>query len=163
MTLPEKIYLDNSLLIRWFLWKLNPRRYRSEPEIVKFLAQSQGMQIYISIISLAELVHTLKYSRDFQRFRMTLPWLRTLLEELQRILGFLIIERERIGGVDIGGIVITPAIVRFLDVHPELMDCLHVDIARRNDLWFITHDDNVGKLKPLYENIMTDNKLIRQG
>ncbi|MBI3412857.1 MAG: hypothetical protein HY051_02125 [Candidatus Aenigmarchaeota archaeon] len=41
--------------------------------------------------------------------------------------------------------------------HGEMVDCLHVAIAKTNSLLFITHEGKIGVLKEFYENVDTFN------
>ena len=159
---PQKIYLDNSLLVRWFLRKLKPEKYEQEPQIIRFLSGLTGVEKFISLISLAELINTLKHGDDFKRYNLTLPIIGALIEEMQSTVGFKIITTENIRGTEVEGIIITPFVLRLIDIHGELADCLYVDIARRNSLSFITHESRIGRLKELYDNTMTDDKLMKQ-
>lgn len=160
--IPERVYIDNSLLVRWFLWKFNPHKYPREPQVIRFLASLERVEKYISLISVAELVHTLRYGDDFSGYRLTLRRIEELIQELQGVLGFVLIEQEKVQDTDVGGIIITRDVVRFIDKHKELADCLHVDIAKRNQLCFVTYEKKIGVLKELYDNIMTENKLMKQ-
>lgn len=143
--------------------KIQPeKKYKEEPEIIRFLSENKEIEIYISLISIAELVHTLKYHEEFQRYKISLGWIKELIQEFQNIVGFNIIINERINNIEIGGIIIIPEILEFLDKHNGLADCIHVDIAKRNDLCFITYEKKIGRLKEFYDNIITESKLMKQ-
>ena len=159
---PGKIYIDNNLLIRWFLHRFYPRKHKREPQIIRFLSEHKEIKKYISLISVAELVHTLKYGKEFQNFKLDLNYIRVLIEELQNIVGFDIIQKQKVNGMEINGIVISGDVVKFVNVHEHLIDCMHIDIAKSHELFFITHEKKIGQLKKLYENIMTDDKLLKQ-
>ena len=159
--IPEKIYIDNNLLIRWFVHKFNRKKYRSMPEIIKFFNEHPEISKYASILSVAELVHTLKYGKDFQRFRLNLKHIEELLSELQNTINLDIILKEKRDGVEIDGVIITRDLIKMIDRHHHLIDCMHLDIAKSHDLFFVTHEAKMGELKPLYENIMTDEKLMK--
>lgn len=42
-----------------------------------------------------------------------------------------------------------------------MVDCLHVAIAKTNNLLFVTHEGKIGVLKEFYENITTFNHLSK--
>ena len=159
---PEQIYIDNNLLIRWFIHKFNRKKYKSMPEIIKFLNEHPEIKKYISLLSVAELVHTLKYGEDFQKFNLNLKYIEKLLSELQNIINLDIIMKEKRNGVEIDGVIISKDLIKLIDKHRHLIDCMHLDIAKSHDLSFVTHEAKMGELKPLYENIMTDDKLMKQ-
>ncbi len=159
---PCKIYIDNNLLIRWFLHKLHKRKFKSEPQVIKFLIDHKEIEKFISLISVAELVHTLRYGNDFQGFGLKLNYIRDLLAELQNALDLKIISEEKINGVNIEGVIISKNIVNFVDKHHHIIDCMHIDLAKSHDLFFITHERELGVMKEFHEKIMTDDKLMKQ-
>ncbi len=159
---PDKIYIDNSLLVRWFLHKLHPKKFKTEPQIIRFLTEHREIRKYISILSVAELVHTLKYGRDFQSFGLPLNFILDSLSELIKSMEIEVISRENFSGTKINGIIVTENIIKFVDKHQHLADCIHVDLAKSHDLFFITHERDMGVLKEFYEKIMTDDKLMKQ-
>lgn len=159
---PDKIYIDNSVLIRWFLHKLHPKKYKTEPQIIRFLTEHREIEKFISLISVAELVHTIKHGENFQSFGLKLNYIRGLLSELQNVTDLKIISKEKINGVEINGVVVSENIVNFVDKHRHIIDCIHVDLAKSHDLFFITHEKNMGVLKEFYDKIMTDDKLMKQ-
>lgn len=159
---PLKIYLDNNLLIRWFLHKLHPKKHKDEPQAIKFLIKHKEIEKFISLISVAELVRTLKYGKEFQEFGLKLSYIRDLIIELQNAIGLNIISKEIINGVEINGVIVSENIINFTDKHHDLIDCIHVDLARSHDLLFVTHDRELGRIKEHYEKIMTDDKLMKQ-
>ena len=159
---PDKIYIDNSLLVRWFLRRLNPKKYKIEPQIIRFLSEHKEINKFISILSVAELVHTLKYGKDFQAYGLKLSYILDSLAELLKSMEIEVISKENFGGMEINGIVISENIVRFVDRHKHLADCIHVDVARSHDMFFVTHERDMGVLKEFHEKIMTDDKLMKQ-
>jgi hypothetical protein len=159
---PDKIYIDNSVLIRWFLHKLFPKKHKNIPQIIRFLTEHKEIKKFISILSVAELVHTLKYGKDFQSFRLKLNYILDSLVELQKAMDMEVITKENISGMEINGIIISENVVKFVDNHQHLLDCIHADLAKSHDLFFITHEKNMGVLKEFYDKIMTDDKLMKQ-
>jgi hypothetical protein len=159
---PEKIYIDNSVLIRWFLHKLHPKKHKTEPQIIRFLTEHKEIEKFISIVSVAELVHTIRYGKDFQGFGLKLSYIRDLLMKLQNVTDLKIISKEKISGAEINGVVISENVINYVDKHRHLIDCIHVDLAKSHDLYFITHEKDMGILKEFYDKIMTDDKLMKQ-
>ncbi len=159
---PDKVYVDNSLLVRWFLHRLYPNRYSDTPQIIKFLTKEKGMQKFISLISVAELVHTLKYGKDFAGKNLTIGAIKALIDELQNIMGFEIILRDKIGEAQLNGVVVSTDILEFLDKHQHIIDCIHVDIAKQHDLFFVTYEGKIGRMRKFYDKTMTENKLLKQ-
>jgi len=159
---PDKIYIDNSLLVRWFFNRLHPKKYKTEPQIIRFLTEHREIRKFISILSVAELVHTLKYGKEFQSFGLKLSYILDSLIELQKAMNMEVISKENIGGMEINGVIVSENIVRFVDKHQHLVDCIHADLAKSHDLFFITHERDMGVLKEYYDKIMTDDKLMKQ-
>jgi predicted nucleic-acid-binding protein len=159
---PDKIYIDNSVLIRWFLHKLFPKKHKTIPQIIRFLTEHKEIKKFISILSVAELVHTLKYGKDFQSFRLKLNYILDSLVELQKAMDMEVITKENIREMEINGIIISENVVGFVDRHQHLLDCIHADLAKSHDLFFITHEKDMGVLKEFHEKIMTDDKLMKQ-
>ncbi|OIN86724.1 MAG: hypothetical protein COY38_02870 [Candidatus Aenigmarchaeota archaeon CG_4_10_14_0_8_um_filter_37_24] len=60
------------------------------------------------------------------------------------------------------GVIISGNIVRYSDKNPHLIDSIHLDIVRSHDLCFLTDEKKLGNLKTFYENIMTENKFMKQ-
>lgn len=159
---PNKIYLDNTSLVRWFLRKFYPDKHKQEPQIIRFLNEHNEIETYVSILSIAELVHTLKHGEEFRKFNLGFEFIKKLIEELQNIIGFSIIKTVSISGTEIDGIIVSGNIIKYVFKHRHLADCIHLDIARQNDIWFVTYEKRMGELKEYYSNIMTEDKLMRQ-
>jgi len=156
-----EIYIDNSLLIRWFLSKFYPESYNEVPQIIKFLSTKTEIKKYISLMSIAELVRTLKYGEKFERFGLSLRFIHSLIEEMQSVVGFDIILRDNVDGTELNGIIISGDIIKLIDKHRHLIDCIHVDIAKSHDLTFVTYEKKIGRMKEIYDHILTENKLMK--
>lgn len=126
------------------------------------LSEHKEIEKFISLFSIAELVHTLKYGKSFRKFKINFKTIESLIEELQGIVGFDIILKDKIKGVKLNGIVVSGDIIKFLDEHNHILDCIHVDVAKSHDLFFITYEKKIGRIKDLYKKIMTENKLMKQ-
>lgn len=159
---PEKVYLDNTSLVRWFLKRFYPRKYKRDPQIIRFLSEHKEIRCYISIFSVAELVQVLKHGQEFRKFKLKFKYILKLIEELQNIILFDIIQTVKIGGTSIKGVVVSHEIVKYVFKHRHLIDCIHLDIARQNDLWFVTYEKRMGELKEYYEKIITEAKMMKR-
>jgi len=160
---PDKIYLDTCLLIRWFLWRFDQKKYGREPRIIRFLSETKKyVKSYISIVSVAELVKILKYDDEFKKFEIKTSRIIELIDELQQIIGFDIIRNIVVNNTKVEGVIISKDIIKYVQLHPHLSDCIHVDIAKRYELCFLTIESRTGKLKQLYADIMTEKKFFKQ-
>jgi len=172
----SKVYLDTCLLIGCFKWLLEKnyqhqfiekilllvKREKEQPFIITFLKEHKNIEKFISLVSVAEIISVLKYNKDFRHYKLTLGEINNLLVVLMTMIGFEIIVEIEIDGKKIKGNLITRAINNYIDKHEHVLDCIHVDIAKTNDLLFITNEDKFGLLKDLDCHIMTFNKLVKQ-
>jgi len=158
-----QIYLDNTSLVRWFLKRFHPEKHKQEPQIIKFLNEhKREIKSFVSTISIAELVHTLRHGEAFEKFNLNFNYIKELIGELQDIIGFDIIQTEKIDGTEIDGVIVSNYVVKYVFKHKHLTDCIHVDIARQHELTFVTYETAIGELKEYYDNIMTEEKLMKQ-
>lgn len=104
----------------------------------------------------------MKYDELFRKFKLKLSHIRSLIEELQAICRFKIILNEKINGVKVEGVVVSSDIIQFLDKHEHIVDCIHIDLAKSHELCFVTAENKIGKIKALYKDIVTENKLMKQ-
>ncbi len=132
------------------------------PSVIEFLSNHREIEKYISIITVAEAIRVLKYDDDFRRYKLDLESIKALISKLQEIVGFSILEEVVVENRKFKGIIVTPEIIKFIDKHEHLIDCIHIDIAKFHELTFISNEEEYGELKALYPNIMTANKLIKQ-
>ncbi len=159
-----QIYLDNTSLVRLFLKRFYPEKHKQEPRIIRFLNENKReIKSFVSTISIAELVHTLKHGEDFKKFNLNFNYIKELIGELQDIIGFDIIQTEKMkDGTEIDGVIVSNHVVEYVFKHKHLPDCIHVDIARQHELTFVTYEKAMGELKEYYDNIMTEEKLMKQ-
>jgi hypothetical protein len=159
----DKVYIDTDLLVGWFLSKFYPKKHK-EPLIVKFLSEYRNkIKSYISMISIAEIMGLLIHDSKFKDLKLKSDFIEKLISELQTIIGFnVIFSKARVFEQEIICLQITDKVIEYIAVHPHLVDCIHLDIAKSNDLFFVSHEDKIGKLKDLYPKIMTDKKLEKQ-
>jgi predicted nucleic-acid-binding protein len=161
--LPNKVYIDSCILFRWFLWKFYQRKYKKEPKIIRYLNENASKtKSYVSILTIAELVKILKHDERFKNKDLNIEYIEKLIEELQNIAKFDIINTIRLNGFSIDGVILSKNIVKYVELHPDLIDCIHVDIAKTYELWFLTDEKKIGKLKVLYNSVMTENKFFKQ-
>ncbi|OGI14774.1 hypothetical protein A3K63_02775 [Candidatus Micrarchaeota archaeon RBG_16_49_10] len=139
-------------LIRWFLFRFRRVKHESPPIIIEFLRNHGEIKKFISIVSMAEFIKVLLYDKDFINYKLTTSYANKLIQELQDVIELKVIHGEKI----------SDDIVLYIERHPELIDCIHLDIAKSNELCFITDEKKIGKLKAVYGNIMTENKLMKQ-
>ena len=132
------------------------------PRIIEFLSEHEEIDKFISLISVAELVCALKYDKEFRRFSVKTSYIQKLLEELQSTMDLKIILTEKVKRTRIEGVIISSNIVKYLNKHNHLVDCIHLDIAKSHELCFLTDEKKMGNLKTFYKNIMTENKFMKQ-
>lgn len=155
----KQIYIDTSLLQEWFARLMRNER-KEEPKILEFLRERKEITKFISIFTIAELVENLlfheKRIRDFMKRTQVIE---SFAELLMQTTGIKIIEFEKED--EHTGIFVSPNIVKYTGICGSVKDAIHVCIAEHEDLWLITHDDKIGKLKPLYTKITTDTHLLK--
>jgi predicted nucleic acid-binding protein len=156
---PDKIYIDTMFLIQWFISVLENKK---PPKMIELLSEHEEIEKCISLISVVELKRVLRYNNDFKRYRLEVKRMGQILASLQNMTNLKIIDREKFGEVRINGIIVSYDISRFIEEHDDLVDCIHVDIAKSHELCFLTDDRKIGNLKKIYGNIMTANKFAKQ-
>jgi len=161
------IYLDTNLLIG-AIKEMLEKKDVTNVGVVKFLSENSNIESFISTLSVAEIVKVFRHDNEFKKYKLNFKRIISLIESLQNMMRFKLISNMKLTdekGLPIGdspnGIVITKDIIRYADIHHEHIDCMHVDLAKTNELTFVTQEDRLGKLKDEYENIMTFNKLSR--
>lgn len=157
---PNKIYLDNMFLVQWALYKFFPRKHKRQPRIIEFLSHHKQIEKYISLVSIAELTRTLKYGDEFRKMKLDLKRIIQLIEEMQNIAGLKILLKDTFNNAKLNGIVISYEIIKFIDKH--IIDCIHIDIAKSHELFFISNEKKIGRVKDIYKHVMTENKLMKQ-
>lgn len=156
----KQIYIDTSLLLEWFSRLMRGESSRDEPRIIKFLREQKEIKKFISIFTIAELVEDLlfheKRIRDYMKRKEVIESFANILMQTTDIK---IIEYERQD--EHAGIFISPDIVKYTAACGSVKDAIHVCIAEHEALWLVTHDDKFGRIKPSYENILTDTHLLK--
>ncbi len=169
---PRRIYLDTNILVGWFKSQLSVGQTKSKlidhlrrfgprnPDVIKFLINHRDIEKFISIFTIAEIVHVLKYSDEFKGYDLELATIKWLMELLQEAVGFSVIKEVSLGGNSIKGVIISPDIVDFVDKHSHIIDCIHIDIAKHNELTFVSNERDLGKMKDSWRN--NDGKQANQ-
>ena len=156
----NQIYIDTSLLHEWFAGVMRGEKIESDPEIIRFLRENKELKKFISIFTIAELVEDLLFHEKKIRGHMKkLEVIESLSRLLIQITGIEIIELEKRD--EHKGIFISPNVVKYTSICGSVKDATHVCIAEHEDLWLVTHDNKIGKLKYLYKKITTDTHLLK--
>lgn len=93
---------------------------------------------------------------------MTYEQIIGLIEILRQILDFrTIIEFGKDGKITKGNL-ITENVKKYAYEHSHVIDCIHVDISKQNELLFVTEDSRLPKLNKLTNDIKTFNKYTKQ-
>lgn len=164
----KKIYLDTNFLIGPIKSILENKDITKESEVVKFLNENKGIESFVSILTVAEMVKILRHDNDFIKYNFSLKQIEGIFNTLHDIMGFKIIDNMKLKDAEgnfiddtPNGIVITKDVIKYASIHNHDMDCLHLDLAKSNELVFVTFEKKIGTLKELYGNIMTFNKLMK--
>jgi len=156
----EKVYLDINIFREWFIRtiknNITPIFY------VQFLSEHGEIEKRISVFSIAELVETLLKEPKLQGWNLTKEWILSLIEIFRDTVGVKIIEEDETSKGQYTGFVVSPKIVEFTYLCGDLKDSVHVDIAKSNDLLFITKDDEAGRVKTAYPKVEGIRSLIRR-
>jgi hypothetical protein len=104
----------------------------------------------------------LKNDEKFRKYNFSDAEIESLISTLQAIVGFNIIIEMKTDGIPIKGNVITETVAEYAKKCGHVLDCVHIDMARTNDLTFVTTEKKLGRIKELYDQVMTENKYIKQ-
>ncbi|MBI2583045.1 MAG: PIN domain-containing protein [Candidatus Aenigmarchaeota archaeon] len=149
MPIPKKVYLDTNIVYGFFQNII--RGKMDHPEIIKFLAERKDVEKYISTFTVAEIVENLL--KEFPYRSLKKDYIMSLVDTLRLTVDLKILQET----IELSG-----ELVDFVYECKDAKDSLHVLIAKKNDLFFITRDDKVGILKSLYPNIMGEQKFKKQ-
>ncbi|MBI5060989.1 MAG: hypothetical protein HZB67_01605 [Candidatus Aenigmarchaeota archaeon] len=163
MEKPTECYLDTSLLFGWFKHIISKKPKTSEPQIISFLKQHPEVKTFISSMTAAEIVE--RSRKDLAKQNLSLIQIKKVVEKMQQILGFKIIDfyvatdgKEEIKDIRLNA----RNIINLTFLGKDVKDAIHVEIARQNDLWWIARDDCTGTMEEIYPKIMTAKKLMKQ-
>jgi len=155
-----QVYIDTSLLLEWFARLMREDKRDDEPRIIKFLREQREIKKFISIFTIAELVEDLLFHEKRIKYHMKkIELIESFAKSLMETTAIRIIEMEK--DDEHKGIFISPNIVKYTAICGSIKDAIHVCIAEHEDLWLVTHDDKIGKLKPSYKKITTDTHLLK--
>ncbi len=150
MPVPKRIYLDTNLIYGWFKNQLNPKKH-PKPEFIEFLCgRCKGVEKFISIYSIAELLVNLK--KDFQDRGLSEDKISPFFEILKDHIGLKIIIEAKL----------TNSIVTFADLCNDHNDAVHIEIAKNENLTFVTRDEDIGKVGKVYKPVMCMSKFMKQ-
>jgi len=150
MTKPQRVYLDTNLLMDFFRRIIRHRK--DIPEIIEFLEERKETEKYISVFTIAEI--TANLMNEFKDRNLKKEYIIGLVNTLKSTIQLNIIEHEVIE--------LSSIMIDYAYECRDAKDSIHVLIAKKNDLWFITRDNDVPRLKPLYEKIMGERKFRKQ-
>lgn len=156
----EKIYIDINIFREWFVRTI--KNNATPVFYVKFLSEHIEIEKRISIFSIAELVETLLKEPELQNIKLTKGWISGLIETFKDTMGVKIIEEDKIYKGKYRGFYVSPKVVEFTYLCGDLKDSIHVDIAKNNDLLFVTKDDKIGRVKAVYPKVEGIRSLIRR-
>ncbi len=156
----EKIYLDVNIFREWFVRMI--RGEKGKVFYIEFLSKRDEIEKHISIFGIAELIETLKKEPRVQHKKLTKELILALIDALRNTIGLEIIEEDKIQKEKFRGFFVSPKIVEFTYLCGDLKDSIHVEIARNNDLLFITKDDKIGQVKVIYPKVEGIRSLIRR-
>lgn len=163
MTQPKKVYLDTNLILHWFKLRiLKKKKEADDKKIIKFLSKHKEIETFISAFSVAEIVAKLR--KEFKD-RVTMDEIKEIIEILRNSIKFDTIKLDKFSdmkGQERKGILISPEIIDFAFVCYDASDAIHIDIAKSNDLWFVTRDDDAPRAREKYSKIMGESKFRKQ-
>ncbi len=151
-------YFDTNLLVTSLI-QLAENKKELTTEITNLLKEHKDLiKPHISTLTVAEIIEVLRTDSKFGKYHFEED------ENLKRISGLI---SKLIGVMNIkiieDGIKINNDVIKFVHKHPEVIDCLHVILAKQNELTFITEEaERIGRLKIFYSKIMSYDKLKRQ-
>ncbi len=170
----EEVYLDTCILIGCLEWLIKKgyhkisyfdkllRRDKEQPFVIVFFKEHEKVTKWISLVSEAEIMKILKFDNKFKKYNLTYEQIIGLIEILREILNFRTIVEFEKDGKTIKGNLVTGDIRKYAYEHDHIIDCIHVDISRQNELLFITEESRLPKLNKLTNDIITFNGYTKQ-
>lgn len=163
MTLPLKAYLDTNLILHWFkLCIIKRRKQADEQELIKFLSRHKEIEIFLSVFSVAEIVAHL---RNEFKDKVTMREIEAFINILRNTIKFEIIKLDKFTDTkeqERKGILISPEIIDFAFLCYSARDSIHIDIAKSNDLWLITRDNDIPRVQKIYSKVIGESKFRKQ-
>jgi predicted nucleic acid-binding protein len=148
MEVPKKVYLDTNLLYGWFQNQLSKKR--PESQIVRFLSEKcKDMEKFISVYTVAELLVNLK--KDFSDRGLSKEKIGYMFEILRDTIDLKVIDQTKM----------TKSVIDFADLCDDHNDAVHLEIAKNENLVFVTRDCDLGRVKSAYPHVTSIGKLIK--
>ena len=152
----ERVYLDTSVVLPWFQNLMrgtkDSRGTIETPEIIEFLIARPEIAKYISYFTIAEIVKELMFKTDKVRSHLKrLEIVQSFVLTFQGTIPNLsIIELEESKNGEKGILIPIPELLQYTALIGDTSDAIHVCIAKHEDIYLVTKDDKVGKVKILY-------------
>ncbi len=145
-----KVYLDTSVILPWFQNIMTENN--ETPMIIRFLVEHPEIEKYISSFTVAELVEKLMFKTDKIRDHMKkLEIITSFIDVFQRTIPNLyIIELEESKNGERGILIPIPELIEYISVIGNVKDAIHVCIAKHEDIYIVTKDDEIGRIQSLY-------------
>ena len=148
----KRVYLDNSVIEPWFEGIMTGNKQLQTSKFIDFLILHTEIEKFISTFTIAELIEKLLFKtnniksymkekskiEDFvEAFRQTIPNLKILEDEVSQ-------------NGQKGLFICAEDLLAFTTKIGSSKDSVHVCIAKHEDLYFVTKDDKIGRVKELY-------------
>ena len=145
-----KVYLDTNVILPWFENIMSGKN--ETPNVILFLVDHPEIEKYISSFTIAELVEHLMFKTDrIKGFMRKLDIITSFVEAFQNTIPNLsIIELEESKNGDFGILVPIPELIEYTSVIGSVSDSIQVCIAKHEDIYIVTKDDDIGKVQSLY-------------
>src|SRR3989339_949283 len=136
---PKRVYLDTNIIYGFF--KSIIKGENEVPEIIKFLADRNDVEKFISTFTIAEIIENLL--KEFSYRNLKKEYIISLVDALRLTINLQTIQES---------IEFSSELIDYTYECRDAKDSLHVLIAKKNDLYFITRDNDIGRMNKLYEN-----------
>ncbi len=146
----KRVYLDTSVILPFFE---NLMKNKTETTgFIEFLIRHPEIEKWISSFTIAELVEHLFYKTpEVKQFMKNLKNIEAFVKTFQQMvpnLNIILLEESKKGNK--GLIIAVPQLINYTSLIGNVQDAVHVCIAMHEDLWIVTKDDKIGKVKELY-------------
>ncbi|MBI4170847.1 MAG: hypothetical protein HY514_04075 [Candidatus Aenigmarchaeota archaeon] len=148
-----RVYLDNSTIEPWFEAILIEGKHMKTPGFIQFLIVHKEIEKFISSFTVAELVEKLMFHTEKVRpFMKKLELIEGFVNTFQQTIPNLtIIEEEQAPNGQRGLFISVPELIQFTAKIGDIKDAIHVCIAKHEDLYLVTKDDNIGRVQDIYQ------------
>ncbi len=156
--------LDTMIFREWFRQILADEKI-PDPEIIKILAElrEKGEPLFLSIFSIAEIIHNIKDAPGIKAYKIKKGYLETIIkltETLQSMTGCRIIEGDFNKSLDKIHID-SHRLMKYSHLADGVKDSVLLIIAEDNELIFVTKDGGSLKAKDAYEHTMGETSFVR--